>query len=104
MMRKFGRDELTRFLESLDRHMSEPRQVTVIGGAAASLAYGVTRVTIDIDTINSIADLDEAIKLARLDTGLDIPFHSVGIYDAPYHYEDRLISIDAGLNRLLSPA
>ncbi len=40
------------------------------------------------------------MRLARSDTGLDIPFQSVGIYDAPYHYEDRLTPVDLGLEKL----
>lgn len=99
-MRKFRRDELTRFLESLDKHLSGPRRIILIGGAAASLAYGITRVTTDIDTINDISDLEPALQLARLDTGLDVPFQSVGIYDAPHHYEDRLAPIDLKLKQL----
>ena len=74
--------------------------MVLIGGAAASLAYGITRVTTDIDAIDDIAELEEAIRLARLETGLAVPFHSVGIYDAPYLFEDRLVSIDLGLGRL----
>ena len=99
-MRKFRRDELTRFLESVDAHLSKPKHVILIGGAAASLAYGIPRVTTDIDTINDITDLEEALRLARSDTGLDVPFQSVGIYDAPYHYEDRLTPVDLGLKKL----
>src|SRR2546425_13269203 len=99
-MRHFRPDELMRFLESLDKHLSRPRRLILIGGAAASLAYGVTRVTTDIDTIYDIADLEEALRLARLDTGLDVPFQSVGIYDAPYQYEARLWSLPLALEKL----
>ena len=99
-MRKFRRDELTRFLESLDTHLTEARRLVLIGGAAASLAYGIKRVTTDIDTIDDTADLEEALQLARSETGLDVPFQSVGTYDAPYHFEDRLESVDLGLEKL----
>lgn len=99
-MTTFGPHELTRFLKSLDKHLSGPRRVVLIGGAAASLAYGITRTTTDVDTIGDIAELEEAIQLARLETGLDVPFHSVGTYDAPYLFEDRLVSIDLGLDKL----
>ena len=99
-MRTFHRDELTRFLESLDRHLPGPRRVNLIGGAAASLAYGVSRATTDIDTIGDIADLEEALRLARLETGLNVPFQSVGIWDAPYHYEDRLTRLEMGFEKL----
>lgn len=99
-MRNFHRDELTRFLESVDEHLSGPRCIILIGGAAASLAYGISRVTTDIDTITDLADLEEALRLARSDTGFDVPFQSVGTYDAPYCYEDRLMTIDLGLETL----
>lgn len=99
-MRKFHRTELRRFLVSVDKHLSGPRSVILIGGAAAALAYGATRVTTDIDTVNDTADLEEALRLARLDTGLDVPFQSAGIFDPPYHYEDRLRPIELGLDKL----
>ena len=44
-VRKFGHDELVRFLQALDGEVSQPVDVVVVGGAAASLAYGVTRAT-----------------------------------------------------------
>ena len=50
-MRKFHRDELTRFLEAVDGHLGRRRRIVLIGGAAASLAYKISRVTTDIDTI-----------------------------------------------------
>jgi len=99
-MRKFHRDELTRFLEAVDKYLSGPKRVVLIGGAAASLAYGIARVTTDIDTIDDIADIREALQLARLETGLDVPFQSVGVYDVPYHYEDRLKPMELGLEKL----
>ena len=99
-MRRFGRDELTRFLKSVDNHLSEPRRIILIGGAAASLAYGISRVTTDIDTIDDIADLVEVLRLARSSTGLDVPFQTVGIYDAPYHFADRLAPVQLGFKKL----
>lgn len=65
-MRHFRPDELMRFIESLDTHVSGPRRLVLIDAAAASLAYGVTRVTTDIGTISDITDLEEALRLARL--------------------------------------
>src|SRR5436309_2065480 len=100
MMRHFGRDELARFLAALDKRLSGPRLIILIGGAAASLGYGITRVTTDIDTISDTTDLEDALRLARSDTGLKIPFQIVGIYDAPYNYEDRLTPIHLTLEKL----
>lgn len=99
-MRKFHRDELARFLEAVDEHLVRRCQIILIGGAAASLAYGVSRVTTDIDTISDLADLEEAVRAARSDTGIDVPFQSVGVYDAPYRYEERLLTVDLGLEKL----
>jgi len=99
-MRKFRRDELRLFLGSLDKHLSGPRRIILIGGAAASLAYGISRVTTDIDTISDITDLEAALDLARSETGLDVPFQSVGVYDAPSHYEDRLTQVDLPFEKL----
>ena len=99
-MEQFSQDDLTRFLASLDSHLTKPRCIVLIGGAAASLGYGISRTTTDIDTLESTADLKEAIRLARADTGLDVPFHKVGVWDAPCDYEDRLRPIEMGLQKL----
>ena len=99
-MKLFNQSEFTRFLASLDGHLEKPRRLTLIGGAAASLAYGISRTTSDIDTIDSIADLEKAIGLARKETGLDVPFQEVGIWDAPYHFEDRLQTIEMEFRKL----
>ena len=64
-MEQFSQDDLTRFLASLDSHLTKPRCIVLIGGAAASLGYGISRTTTDIDTLESTADLKEAIRLAR---------------------------------------
>jgi hypothetical protein len=99
-MTQFSQDDLSRFLESLDSHLEKPKEIILIGGAAASLAYGISKTTSDIDTIDNIADIKEAIRLARKDTGLDVPFQEVGIWDAPYNYEDRLKPIKMELQKL----
>lgn len=99
-MKQFDQNELTRFLQSLDRHLLQPRDIVLIGGAAASLAYNIARTTTDIDTTHSVADIEEALALARKETGLDVPFQVVGIFDAPYSYEDRLTSLSLGFERL----
>lgn len=99
-MRAYRRDELTRFLQSLDERIAESRTLVVIGGAAAALAYGIARATIDIDTITDISDLEAALERARDDTGLDVPLQTVGVHDAPYCFEDRLVLLELGLSKL----
>lgn len=99
-MKRFGQNELSKFLESLDRHLEQPREIILIGGAAASLGYGINRTTSDIDILEGIADLIEAIRLAREETGLDVPFQEVGTWDAPYNYEERLQPIEMELQKL----
>ena len=49
-MKKFGPPELRRFLLATDRHLPRPRKVILIGGGAASVAYGFANVTKDLDT------------------------------------------------------
>jgi hypothetical protein len=46
----FSKDELLKFLQAVDDSLSEPVELTIIGGAAAALHYGATQVTNDIDT------------------------------------------------------
>ena len=99
-MAKFQSSELKRFLKCLDAQLSEPKDLILIGGAAASLAYGVNRVTDDIDTIQNISELEQALHRAREQTGLEIPLQEVGVWDGPYDFEDRLESLDLGFRNL----
>jgi hypothetical protein len=50
---RYARDELTRFLETLDGLLQEPARLVVIGGSAIVLGYGGTASTSDIDTYES---------------------------------------------------
>jgi len=99
-MRKFHRTELTRFLGCLDTHLSQPTELIMIGGAAASLAYGIDRTTTDIDITETTSGFEEALRLARQETGLNVPFQQVGIWDGPYCFEDRLEVVDLKLRKL----
>jgi len=89
-MRRYRPRELRLFLEAIDRLLSVPHDLTIIGGAAAALAYGVKQATRDIDTIGDTAGMQEACERARRETGLEIPVQSVGIFDAPTSFEDRM--------------
>ena len=72
-MKAFVPDEIRKFLGALDRHAPGPFELTVIGGAAASLAYNALLGTLDIDTDTNVDVLEEACALARKESGLDIP-------------------------------
>src|SRR4051812_49029398 len=90
-MDSHGAAELVRFLKAVDSRLTAPTRLLVIGGAAAALHYGATRGTSDIDTFASIPDeILEPARLAREETGLDIPVAFATVADAPYDYQDRL--------------
>lgn len=94
--------EVERFLLAVDAALSEPASVTVIGGAAALLHYGVLRTTRDVDTFTTIPPhLRTAIELARRTTGLTIPFEKSGVADAPFEFESRLERVLPQLQRLI---
>jgi Nucleotidyltransferase of unknown function (DUF6036) len=88
---RFEKPELTRFLVEVDRALSAPGSVVIIGGAAAILQYGATRPTVDIDTYSvAPTGLEDAIRKAWTATGLEISVEYAAVADAPYNYEDRL--------------
>ena len=89
-MRRYNRIELIKFLRGMDEELSAPVQMLIIGGAAASLRYGATSTTRDIDTWTTIPPaIHQAADRARAKTGLEIPLEQASVADAPYHYEDR---------------
>lgn len=62
----------------------------MIGGAAVSVHYGVSRATTDIDTYTVVGgDLAAAVRRATDATGLRIPFQKSGPAEGPYEFEDR---------------
>jgi hypothetical protein len=100
---KFGHAELIRFLHAIDAHLAGPGPfiMVIIGGAAAALAYRASLATLDIDTINSLANMGHAIDKAREVTGLPIPVRQTGVFDPPADYEERLYRLALpGLHRL----
>jgi hypothetical protein len=89
-VRRYNRIELVKFLRGMDEELSAPVEMLIIGGAAASLRYGATSTTRDIDTWTTIpAAVHQAAHRARAKTGLEIPLEQASVADAPYHYEDR---------------
>jgi hypothetical protein len=98
--RRFEADELRRFLSAVDRYLSEPVAITVLGGSAIAL-HGVTAGTIDIDTWETdLSKLRTAIDRARADTGLHVPVSDTPTADVPYDYEDRLHTVPGTWTRL----
>lgn len=74
----------------MDRHLNAPASVVIIGGAAAAF-HRAQSTTTDVDTQESLnAELEEAIRHARAETGLDIPVNHSTVAGVPYNYEDRL--------------
>ena len=101
-MKKYIADELSRFLEAVDRALVQPTRMIVIGGTAAALHYGVKHPTSDIDTWNSLTDdLERAVTKARALTGLDVPVSKSGPAEGPEGMESRFQRVLPQLNRLL---
>jgi len=68
--RKYTREELAKFVRSMDRVIDEPTEILVIGGAAAALKYGATASTKDIDTWHAVPRaVAKAAADARAETG-----------------------------------
>jgi hypothetical protein len=93
-MRTFSSEDLKRFLRSVDKHLTSPVSILVIGGSAASLGYGIKTSTKDIDLFETEEQdyklFQEACERAKQETNLEIPVEEVGVGDVPYNYEDRL--------------
>lgn len=88
-MNRFVSKEIRTFLRAVDRHLVRSFTVEIIGGAAGALVFGVEGDTEDIDTITSVARIEDDLQVARLETGLDIPVAVAGVWDGPYGYRKR---------------
>jgi Nucleotidyltransferase of unknown function (DUF6036) len=105
-MRTFPPSELVAFLDAVDAHLEARVERILIGGGAASLAYGIQNATKDLDTFTgsgaSEAMLQRAVERAQATTGLDIPLGPAGVADAPYEFESRLVPVlaERGWKRL----
>jgi hypothetical protein len=88
--RIYGVEEIAELLRAVDRHLTAQARVVIIGGAAAAF-QGAQSTTTDVDTHHALdAELEQAIQLARDETGLDIPVAYSTVADVPYNAEDRL--------------
>ena len=83
---KFTYDELVKFIQCMDVLIEEPTDLLIVGGAAATLKYGATGTTKDIDTWHAVPPaVLKAASEAREATGLLVPIESPRVGDAPYH-------------------
>jgi len=90
-VKRYSTGQIVGFLRALDGQLREPLEIIIIGGSAASLAYGVDRTTRDIDTWGGdLAGRSKAISAARKVSGHDIPIEVAGVADAPAEFEERL--------------
>ncbi len=88
--RVLGQAELQRFFEAVDRHLSAPAKVILIGGAAIAI-HGGASTTSDIDTFERIPDhLVEAARRAEAELGIEAPMSRSVAADLPSEYDSRL--------------
>lgn len=99
---RFEPTELKTFLTAIDGVLPERAFMILIGGGAATIGHGVQTATKDLDTLTEISKLEQAIRKARQETGLDIPIEPTPVADLPYEFESRLIRVLPGLRRLRS--
>jgi hypothetical protein len=93
-MKQFLTNQLETFIREADAFLESEYSLVVIGGAAAALAYHISKATTDIDVTGGIPEqLDAAFKRAAQSSGIEIPVTTVGVFEAPYHYEDRLVTL-----------
>jgi hypothetical protein len=100
-VRSFLPAETLAILRAIDAELSRSCRVVLIGGSAAVLAFGSQRATQDIDFISADEEFAAAVERASQKLGHPIPVSQVGVFTAPYDFEDRLESVqDLGLNHL----
>lgn len=90
-MRNFSAEEVAQVLKAADAHLLRPARLVVIGGTAIGLLSDTRRVTSDLDVLSGTdAAVMDALRRAQVETGLPVPIQPVGIYSAPWDFEDRL--------------
>jgi hypothetical protein len=100
-MRRFKGSDLTNFLMAVDRNMTEPVRIIVIGGSSIALAFDPDTGTHDVDTYDSpVAKLTAAVAAAAIETGLSLPIRNATVAELPYHFEDRLQRVLPDLDNL----
>lgn len=72
-MQRFDHRELRRFFVDLDSRLAAPKRITLIGGGALALGYGVANVTNDLDCFDSrLGLIEQHIDDARVASGLAV--------------------------------
>jgi hypothetical protein len=100
-MRRYTSDEFRRFLEATDRRLSQGASLTIIGGCAGALAYGVQSASRDIDAYDTdMGPLAAALDAAREITGLDIPVCPTPVATLPDDYAKRRRRVLQDLSQL----
>jgi len=102
-MSSYTPEELRIFLEAVDRNLSHPFIVKIMGGSSIVLAYGIDRSTKDIDTFETkLRPLRRAFERAREETGLkvDVSDSSGKVGDVPEHSDRRMIRVLPELSKL----
>lgn len=89
-MTQFTTAEIERLLLAIDKRLKKPFVITIIGGAAAALAYKAVDYTRDIDTSDDLSEIEAAYDKAVNDTGLKIPLSPAGVWDGPHDLDSRL--------------
>jgi hypothetical protein len=98
--RSYDPKELEAFLRLLDRELTSPVTITVIGGAAIGLVYDTRHATTDIDLI-PIGLKAFWAAVDRAQQVHPVPLQAVSFFVAPYDYEDRRSPLPLeGLERL----
>jgi len=84
-------EELERFLREVDRQLSAPVEIIIIGGAVISMRYSQEHTTTDIDLwTNPAKEFWEAVRRVNELIGLTVPVKPAHVAEPPYGFEDRL--------------
>jgi hypothetical protein len=98
---KFATGQLLEGLRAVDNELTQTCDIVLIGGAVLSLSYDAQHATKDIDCVRADAAFWESYRKVRSRDATLPPVEQVGIYTAPYDFEDRLEEVKSlGLARL----
>lgn len=88
----FNKEEIDRFLVALDAKLKKKHRLMLIGGAAATLFYGSKEGTRDLDSWNSVTEIEPEYRaVIRENPGLKIPLSHATVAIAPRGSENRYL-------------